>query len=1191
MSFRFVGYFAAFTVAIALLCIAGSPLYGQISSGTIVGTIVDQSGQSVPNAKVELFNEDTGTIDRTITTGENGGFLFASVSPGKYTVRVEAGGFQRFERKENNLVSGDRLSLGDIQLSVGALTETISVVAQGAQVQTASSESSTLITAQQLDTIGQKGRTITNYLLLLPGFNTNLGTLDAASSFITVPNANGLSNLMTAISIDGFQGADTTSPQLFVTNINPDAIGEMTIMTNNYQAEFGRNGGASANIITKSGTRDFHGTAYYYKRHEMFNANDFFLNRAGRPKSIYRFETRGLSIGGPVVGIPYTRGRDKLFFFYNWDQNPSLQKDRVIATLPTLAERGGDFSKSLSPSGALIVIRDPKTGVPFPGNLIPANRINANGQRLLGVFTPPNALDRSITSGAYNNDTLAVNAFKRLQHIYRIDYRPSEKDSINFRGAYFVTANDQEMARNQPATGIGWNFSEQTFRAPNKTWVMGWTHIISPRIVNEWTGGIRRPREFFIPEPRGEFAQRKTYGLTIGQFQPNKNPLGVLPLVTFAGGGLQNLPNFGNFGGGRYGYTDGVNGYGTEADFTYYWQNNITINRGSHTYKAGIYFEKQRETEGPGLGQNPFGNFDFGVDANNPNDARHPYANVLLGNFRSYTESQLRERPAAVTSQFEWFVQDSWKVTRRLTLDIGVRSVYFTPYYAWNGKGTAFVSAKYDRSQVPALYQPALVNGSLVAFNPLNNSTASSSLIGFYVNGAPGNPGIGTTTSKDPSIPHGFINQDGWHFQPRFGFAYDVFGNGKTAIRGGFSAQNQILRYANRPASAPISYDPVVFWGNLDTFLGAAGSIAPGNTFSFEQDKPTPTIYNISLGVQRDVGRQTIVDVKYVSTLARHLATFRELEALPYGTRFLPSSINPRTGSLYPDTFLRPILGWNSISSRESGGSSYYHSLQVTANRRFSSGFQYGVSYTFSKAMDYTEGVAPPREGSLMPTYATAAVFAKGKAGFDQTHLFAFNYTYSIPNMSKRMSGGSMKTFVHHALDNWEISGITTFSSGVPFNAGIFTVSNNAGTQSNLTLTDGADLLGGGDGIRAILTCNPNLSHGERGVDRMFNTSCFARPIRGAFGGLGGNVGNGIVRGPGVINWDATVFKRFPLRTERQAFEFRWEAYNVFNHTQFSNMNAVTSFNATGAQTNAAFGQATANRPPRVMQGALRFRF
>ena len=226
-----------------------------------------------------------------------------------------------------------------------------------------------------------------------------------------------------------------------------------------------------------------------------------------------------------------------------------------------------------------------------------------------------------------------------------------------------------------------------------------------------------------------------------------------------------------------------------------------------------------------------------------------------------------------------------------------------------------------------------------------------------------------------------------------------------------------------------------MFWGNLDTFLGAAGSIAPGNTFSFEQNKPTPVIYNTSLGVQRDVGRQTIVDVKYVSTLARHLATFRELEALPYGTRFLPSSINPRTGTLFPDTFLRPILGWNSISSRESGGSSYYHSLQVTANRRFSSGLQYGVSYTFSKAMDYTEGFAPPREGSLMPTYATAAVFAKGKAGFPdspfciQLHLFDTKHEQADV-------GWTARTFVHHALDNWEISGITTFSSGVPFNAG-----------------------------------------------------------------------------------------------------------------------------------------------------------
>ena len=1158
----------------------------------MLGSVVDQTGKSVPGAKVEILNEGTGTVERTATTGANGDFVFSSITPAMYTVRVEAAGFQKLERKGTNLSSGDRLALGDLQLSVGSVTETVSVVAQGSQVQTASSESSALLTSKQLETIGQKGRVVTNYLLLLPGFNTNGGTFDGASSFMTVPNANGLSNQMTAISIDGFQGADTTSPQLFVTNINPDAIGEMTVLTNNYQAEYGRNGGASVNIITKSGTRDFHGTAYYYKRHEMFNANDFFLNRGARPKSVYRFETRGLSIGGPIVGIPYNRQRDKLFFFYNWDQNPSLQKSRVIATLPTLAERRGDFSNSRQPSGTLISIRDPSTGLPFPGNIIPANRINDQGQKLLGVFTSPNQLNRSITSGAYNNDTLAINDVKRNQHIYRIDFRPTEKDAINFRGAYFVTATDAEMAQNQPGTGIGWNFSEQTFRAPNKTWVLGWTRSLSASMVNEWTGGIRRPREFFIPNPRGEFAQRKTYGLTFGQFGPSKNTLGVLPITTFAGGGLQNLPNFGNFGAGRYGYT-GVGSVGTEADFVYYWQDNFTINRGNHTLKAGIYFEKQRETEGEGLQTFPFGNLVFDANqpvAANPNRTGHPYADALMGNFFSYTESQLRTRPAAVTRDWEWFVQDSWKVTKRLTFDIGIRAVNFTPYFAWNGLGTQFSLERYKRSDVPALYIPTIVNGVAGALNPLTNQIAAAPLGGFFVPGAPGNPGAGTLTSKDANYPKGFINAPGWKFQPRFGFAYDPFGKGRTAVRGGFSAQNQLLRYANRPAGAPLSYDPVLYSGNLSTFLQAASSIAPGNVVGLQKDKPVPIIYNTSFGIQHDVGHSTIIETKYVGTMARHLATFRDLDLLPYGTRFLASSINPRTGAAFPDAFLRPLPGWNSIVHRESGGSSYYHSLQATANRRFSNGVQFGFAYTYSKAMDYTTGISPGREGSLMPTYQTAAVWAKGKSGFDQTHLFAVNYTYAVPSLSKKMSAGMGQTVAHHVLDSWEFSGITTFSSGTPFNAGVCNSSLgnfNGGAQCNITLATG-DPTGGGDGYRANLISDPTLAHGDRNVDHIFKTAAFAAPTKGALGF--GNVGNGVVRGPGVIAWDMTLFKRFPIK-EKANLELRWEAYNVFNHTQFSNMNVTSSFNTAGVQTNTAFGQATANRPPRVMQGALRIRF
>lgn len=1177
--------------AISLFVMAGPILNAQITSATMLGTVVDPSGQAIPGAKVDLVNEGTGVTERSLTTDANGSFVASALFPGVYTIRVEAAGFQRLERKTNNLVSGDRLAVPDLQLTVGSVTETVSVVAQGAQVQTASSESSALLTAKQIDTIAQKGRVITNYLLLLPGVSTNGGTFDAASSFMNVPNANGLSNQMTAISIDGFQGADTTSPNLFVTNVNPDAIGEMTVLSNNYQAEYGRNGGASVNIITKSGTNRYHGTAYWYKRHEMFNANDFFFNRTGRVRPLYRFNTEGVSIGGPVLPPILKRTKDKLFFFYNFDRSPSTAKTRVIATLPTALEKNGDFSQSRQPGnaanplGALIAIRDPNTGNPFGGNIIPASRLNNQGQRILNIYGTPNAVGANAANnfGNFNNDFGATTAVARLQHIYRIDYRPTDKDSLNFRGAYFITDTDNQMALNQPAAGVGFDFSNMGFKAPNKTWVLGWTRILSPSMINEWTGGIRRAREFF--EPKDADALRSTYGLTFGQFGPQKNPLGILPSISF-GSLLPNLPTLGTYGAGRYG--------ANEADFVYYWQDNFTINKNSHTFKLGIYFEKQRTSEGIGLLTTPFGSINFQADANNPNDARHPFANAVLGNFQQYTESQLRTRPAAVTRDWEWFVQDSWKVNKRLTLDYGLRAVNFTPFFAWNGLGTQWAFERYDRTKAPLLYQPTRVNNVNVGLDPRNGNTVIAPLIGTFIPNT-GDPGVGTLTSKDPNYPKGFVNNDGWKFQPRFGFALDPTGKGKTAIRGGFSTTHQKLRLSNRPAGVPLSFDPVLFWGNISTFLGASSALAPGNVLGIEKDRPAPTIYNLSLGVQQDVGHQTIVDVKWLTTLARHLATFRELETLPYGKRFEASSINPLTNSLFPDTFLRPLPGYNSITHREGGGSSYYHALQAAVNRRFSSGVQFGVSYTYSKAMDYTQSISPAREGSLMPTYLSAQTWSKGKSGFDQTHMFALNYTYMLPSFGKKMGQSAGAGLARVMFDNWELSGITSFSSGTPANVGICTSAVNGGAQCNMSIVGNPDYVGGGDGIRAIITGDARIPHSERTVDRMFNTSVFASPVRGTAGNVTaanyGNVGNGIVRLPGVINSDATLFKRFPLPGEGKNLELRWEVYNIFNHTQFNNMNISPTFTQAGVQINGAFGQATSVRPPRIMQVALRIRF
>ena len=1142
----------------------------QTISSTLLGTVSDPSGNVIPRAVVAVINESTGD-QRSLTTDATGGFTFPSLLPGSYTVKVTATGFRAFEKKNNVLTANERLSVGDLQLTLGSVTESVSVSAGSDRVQTASSESSAVLDSRQVDTIAQKGRVLYNYLLLLPGVSTNAGGADASSGFLTLPNAGGLPNTMMTMSVDGMQGEDNGSSQLFQTNVAPDAVEEIKVLMNNYQAEYGRNGGATVNVITKSGTRDFHGSAYYYKRHEMFNANSFFNNRTGLAKSLYRFNTKGVAIGGPIT-IPklFNTSRQKLFFFFNFDSNPSRSAGSTptFQTLPTALERAGDFSQSLNPGGALIAVRDPLSNANFPGNIIPANRINKNGLALLNTMPLPNQLNRTLSLGAYNNQFLRPTPNTRRQYLFRIDYRASDKDSFYFRGMHFKTLS------------IGGSLTSftgpnNTYGVPSKTAVFGWTRIFSSTMVNEFTAGVKREHEETGIDD--DLVTRKHWNFTSGQFHPEINPDDLLPAVSYSGGGLQNTPSFGNYQAGRFPQQ--------EADINYYVNEGLTITRNKHTFKIGVYAEKDRVTTGSGFGTTPTGSFSFNVDTNNPNDARHPFANGLLGNFTQYSESQARTRPAGTSINIDWFVQDSWKVTRRFTLELGLRTAYYTPWWAWHGFATDFAVERFDPKKAPVLYRPTCLTSNpcsgtnRVALNPLTGQTASPALLGgpAYVPGT-GDPANGSITAKDANYPNGFIDNAGEMFQPRVGFAWDVFGNGKTAVRGGFAITNQILRYEPQAAAAPINYTPVYYYGNLDTFLNSSGFLSPGTTVGFDRYGKSPAIYNTSLGVQQSIGFGTVMEVKYVSTLARHLATNQAINTYAYGTRFQPQNIDPTTNTPFNDNYLRPYSGYAAITERTRLGSSNFHALEVQATRRFARGLQFGVAYTFSKAMDYYGNgsqsgggvpVAGPT-GANFPVYQNARVWSYGKTGFDQTHVLTINYTYDLPRASKL----APNPVVRFAFDNWEISGITSFHSGIPNNI-------------SLQLSDNADLVGGGDGVRANIIGDPRISHGERGFDKMFNPGVFARPARGDTG----NIGSGIVRGPGINNWDLTLFKNFPIKSDKRSVQFRWEFYNLVNHTQFSGMNTTATFSATGQQTNAALGQATAARPARIMQVSLRFRF
>ncbi len=1155
--FRRMGRIGVMTAAIA--CTLARAGAAQSVSGSISGVVVDQTDQVLPGATVTLIEEQTGA-SRAVPTSESGAFVFTAVQPGRYTVRIEMSGFSTVERKSVTLPANERLALGTIAMSVGGVSETITTTAQGAFVETGSSEGSALLTAKQIEMVAVRGRDVMSLLRVLPGVAYGADSEAPGGSFgTTTPNIGGIRNTWNTVTVDGLVGNDLGSPQIFSGTINFDAIGEVKVQLNNYQAEHGRNGGAMVSIVTKSGTREFKGSAYLYKRDESLNANDFFNNRSGIAKPLYRYTTVGATIGGPV---PFKNLGDRLFFFYsfeNWDTLVPQPVRRV--TVPTAAERRGDFSQSFAANGSLIVVRDPATGLPFPNNQIPASRIDENGRALLNVFPLPNATDRAITGGNYNYQFQESLSVPRHQHLGRIDYRPTARDAIYGRFSTWYADNQGYAV---PAGAANWGLLGQHYTFDDNSFIMNYTRILKPTLVNELSVGYRHSTEAgsALSEDGLDAVTRSHIGYTLGQFTPSLNPLNLIPQASFG----STYPNAAAITfEGRFPLTG--------ADTFLTFNDTMSLARGNHTYKAGFYFEGSRNEEGK---TGTFdGSFDYTVDASNPFDTRNPYANALLGSFKTYTESSSRPGGNGSANVLEWFVQDTWKAARKLTIDYGIRFDWYSHWRQKNGEAAAFALDLYNPAKAPLLYQPVLVNGVRLARNPVTGATGPAVLIGALVPGT-GDPNNGLVTDDGSNYPKGFKEPPPILVEPRVGFAYDLTGDGKTALRGSFGIfhNTRVSGNVNWQASRnpPLQLNPQVFYGTTATLLQSTGVTFPSAVQGFEKDTRTPVAYQFSAGIQRNVGWNTIVEAAYVGSRVRNLLQTRNINLVPYNSRFLPQNQDPTTNAPLNDNFFRPYPGYSDVNFFENSGVSDYNALQMQANRRFSHGFQFGVAYTYSHSKDYTSAADTGTGANMrIATYQDPREWNYGLSSFDQTHVLVVNYTWDLPKASALWNNGVMRA----VLDDWQLSGITAFTSGTP-------------SAVTLTLQDSAtDLTGGGDGTRVVVTGDPTLSRSERSFAQWFDTSVFARPARGDVG----NAHKDIIRLPGVNNWDVTLFKRIPFKSGRRYLQFRWEMYNVFNHTQFSGVDTTARFNAAGTQVNPTFGQINASRSPRIMQGSLRFTF
>ena len=1149
-------------MAVACLLTWNLPVIAQISSGSITGVVQDTQGAIIPGATVTLINQDQGVEARQTITNEAGIYLFSALPAATYTVTVELPGFKTYKKTDVKLFVNDKLGLPAIQLEVGSQAESITVEAQSVQLETVSGERSGVVTGRQMADIALNGRNLTALFKTVPGAPADAG--------LGMPSINGQRNNQTNFMVDGqtFTDSGVNNPINFGYRLSMDSVAEFKVSTTGQSAEFGRNSGAQIQVATRQGTQEFHGGGYYFKREEGWNANTFTNNRSGVPRQIYRKMQAGYNVGGPVY-IPgkFNSDKSKLFFFmsHEWGRSRVPAATPMRITVPTLLERQGNFSQTRDGSGIPVFIKDPlKTGnctaadqtACFPGNIIPSNRFSPYGPSVLNWLPMPNVSGNP----QYNYESQAANEDPSFDEVYRGDY------NISNRWKAFVRVIRSHQTQNRPygRADTGNSLGLTPFYAPTYGWSVtgSITTIISPTMTNEFQYGRARNGIPGNGPPSGSPYYRSVSKIDIPLLYPTADPSGLVPNFGFGGvGGASFQTQLTRFAGSPYANTNPI------TNFT----DNLTRILLTHTLKAGFFYEYAVKEENPFRPYNA--DIFFDRDPLNPGDTQWAFSNALLGNFRQYRQFSKTVLPQAPYHNFEFYGQDTWKITPKLTLNYGLRVNFVPPLWEKNNLFTNFDPSAYDPSKKVVLYQPVLVGGALRARNPINNDIQPAPLIGAIVPGV-GNSSNGIVHAGQNGVPRGLIDSRGPQWGPRLGLAYSL--DNKTVIRAGAgafyeriatSAIGYTTNFNTNPPDVQLSE---MYYGNLASIASSSGTLFPLTIVQLERDGHVPTVYNFSTEVQRELPSQVLLSVSYVGTQSRHLIELWPFNALPFGSAWLPENQDPTKpattngSSALLNNLYRPYPGYSggqttagqsAIGIYSFTGSANYNALQVSANRRAGRGLQIGTSYTWSKALGTTDGTADGR-GHLTDTRHANY----GPLTLDRTQGLTFNYIYDIPSLARP---GSFldNSLGRQVFGGWQVSGLSSFSVGAPVTL-TYTLTGVANAQRNRQTTGSEDFA-----PRVVLTCNPNLSRGSRALLAYIDTSCVTQASRGS---IGNDSGVNSLRGPGVNNWDVSLFKKFKYGENPSHYiQFRVEAYNVFNHTNWQTFTSTAQINpATGQITN-----------------------
>jgi len=1103
----------------------------QVTSGTIFGVVKDTSGAVVPNASVTVMNPETGVI-RNVQSGGTGSFVVPSLPPGTYTIAVEAPGFTKLEKKGVILSATDKLDSGEFVLQVGAAGTAVTVSADTAelQLQSNSGERSDLISSKQLNDVALNGRMVLDYMKLIPGVVSSFDGHQSGTGGIDAFNINGTRANEHEFTIDGASNVDTGNNGGTHVTINPDAIAEVKVLTSNYQAEFGKAAGGQVIITTKGGSNEFHGNARFFHRNEGLNSNDWFAKQNNTPIAKYRYNYAGYQLGGPVIipGTEFNKKRDKLFFFWSQEYYNQLIPVSGVTTFytPTSLERQGDFSQSKDGNGNPILI----SGLGIVNNKINRNLLSPSQQtvfdqvqKILNLYPAPNVSGHN----DYNYSTTLSYDNPRREDILRVDYQLNNSTRMFVR---WIHNSDSQTAPILPWPGLG------TFACAGAINLAGgctsnhpgWNlstnivSVITPTIINEFSIG---------PSVSKTLTQSVGGNLSIG-----KNGINLPMLYPLSSD--QSIPDmsFGGIPGVNFGwsYLGATPWY--QANTTININDNLTWSKGNHIFKTGIFYQRSRKDQiawGNVNGQFSFSNSQT-APSNCPANTTcgDPYASALLGMFQTFSQSTARPRGYFRYNQLEFYVQDTWKVTPRLTLDYGMRFAWIPPQYDAKNQIAVFDPAAYDPAQAVHVNPDGSINLSLGG-NRLN----------------------GLVFTKNGTVPDGGWNSRGIMPEPRFGFAFDLFGDHKTVLRGGAGMMhdrtqgNLIFNTVfNNPAivvTPQVSNNNIA---NLPTLAAAAqaGLTSPlTNIFGAERGGKVPTVYSFSFGIQHDLGAGITLDMAYVGTLSRHLVTSRDINAIPYGTAFTKAAQDPACfpGGVVPnvepnlpsqyaaagysfsgqcalgranytDAPLVPYKGYGQMSYMRFDGTSNYNSLQVSLQRRFGKGLTFGAAYTWSKSLTTANS-----DQDLQDPFN--ALLDYRAASWDRTHVIAISYVYDLPSLTKRFGGPKWLSVI---TDNFQLSGVTQFMTGNPIDL------NNSWSFESGAL-DGSNMWGA---IPYYYT-----------LDKSGNLVApkIGPPTRGT---------RDFLRNGGMQNWDMSLFKNVHLGSNEQRYlQIRLETFNVFNHPNF----------------------------------------